>query len=586
MGPAMRRRFDVCNGDADGLCAVLQWRLHEPAAATLVTGLKREIDLLQRVPRDAADEVLVCDLSMQRNRVALMQLLEAGVAVRYFDHHAAGEVPQHAKLETHLEFGSEVCTSLLMDRHLGGRHRNWAVVGAYGDDLVAAADRLAAAAGLDATQRAGLRRLGQAINYNAYGEAAEDVLIAPERLYPILARWPDPLDLIAREPIVDALDAQRLCRPGAGPGAAASLGRRTRAGDRPARCAMEPPSDRLPGQRTGKHTAAAGAGRAADPAHGRLQRQRAGAARHAVRRQPAVRSLRRQRTCRGGGHRRPARAGRRSVHPGLRSRPLGSGGLRPLRKLNTTACRRPQAARQGGAQTGFESCCSSRSTPRATFASGAGRRAGPERCRPTKTGAFEDGEHKVRPLVDPRGDDAYVVTSLHGGPHDSPHDKLCRLLLFIATLREHGAARVTAVVPYLAYARKDRQTKPFDPVTLRYVAQLFEAVGTGAGDRARGAQRGGVPERVPLHDAAPGGAPGVRRAWPRTAPATARWPWRRRTRAASSARSCGASPSSNAWHGRCGFAMVDKRRSAGVVTQLRPGGRRRGRQRRCCCSTT
>lgn len=91
---------------------------------------------------------------------------------------------------------------------------------------------------------------------------------------------------------------------------------------------------------------------------------------------------------------------------------------------------------------------------------------------------FEDGEHKLRPLLDPRGSDAYVVYSLHGGPQDSPHDKLCHLLMFIATLREHGAARVTAVVPYLAYARKDRQTKPFDPVTLRYVAQLFEAVGT------------------------------------------------------------------------------------------------------------
>ncbi|HSM22434.1 MAG TPA: ribose-phosphate diphosphokinase [Rubrivivax sp.] len=91
---------------------------------------------------------------------------------------------------------------------------------------------------------------------------------------------------------------------------------------------------------------------------------------------------------------------------------------------------------------------------------------------------FEDGEHKLRPLVDPRGDDAYVVCSLHGGPQDSPHDKLCRLLFFMATLREHGAARVTAVVPYLAYARKDRRTQPLDPVTLRYVAQLFEAVGT------------------------------------------------------------------------------------------------------------
>ena len=63
---------------------------------------------------------------------------------------------------------------------------------------------------------------------------------------------------------------------------------------------------------------------------------------------------------------------------------------------------------------------------------------------------FEDGEHKLRPLADPRGRDAYVVASLHGGPVDSPQDKLCLLLMFIATLREHGAARVTAVVPYLA----------------------------------------------------------------------------------------------------------------------------------------
>jgi ribose-phosphate pyrophosphokinase len=91
---------------------------------------------------------------------------------------------------------------------------------------------------------------------------------------------------------------------------------------------------------------------------------------------------------------------------------------------------------------------------------------------------FEDGECKLRPLTDPRGDDAYVLFGLHGGPRDSPHDKLCRLLMFIATLHEHGAARVTAVLPYLAYARKDQRTKPFDPVGLRYVAQLFEAVGT------------------------------------------------------------------------------------------------------------
>jgi ribose-phosphate pyrophosphokinase len=93
---------------------------------------------------------------------------------------------------------------------------------------------------------------------------------------------------------------------------------------------------------------------------------------------------------------------------------------------------------------------------------------------------FEDGEYKLRPLGPAAEADVYVVQSLHGGPEQSASDKLCRLLFFIATLKDCGARQVTAVVPYLCYARKDRRTKPQDPVTLRYVAALFEAVGTDA----------------------------------------------------------------------------------------------------------
>jgi ribose-phosphate pyrophosphokinase len=93
---------------------------------------------------------------------------------------------------------------------------------------------------------------------------------------------------------------------------------------------------------------------------------------------------------------------------------------------------------------------------------------------------FEDGEHKARPLVSVRGEDVYVVQSLHGDAQASGDDKLVRLLFFCGALRDHGAARVTALVPYLAYGRKERQTKPFDPVSTRYLAQLFEAVGVNA----------------------------------------------------------------------------------------------------------
>jgi ribose-phosphate pyrophosphokinase len=93
---------------------------------------------------------------------------------------------------------------------------------------------------------------------------------------------------------------------------------------------------------------------------------------------------------------------------------------------------------------------------------------------------FEDGEHKVRSLVSVRDSDVFVLHSLYGDRAQSGNDKLCRLLFFIGALKDAGAARVTAVVPYLAYSRKDQKTKARDPVTTRYVAALFEAVGTDA----------------------------------------------------------------------------------------------------------
>ena len=97
---------------------------------------------------------------------------------------------------------------------------------------------------------------------------------------------------------------------------------------------------------------------------------------------------------------------------------------------------------------------------------------------PHEERAFDDGEHKTRPLVSVRGRDVFVIQSLHSDADESGNDKLVRLLFFVGALKDASAGRVTAVAPYLAYARKDRKTKARDPVTTRYVAALFEAVGT------------------------------------------------------------------------------------------------------------
>lgn len=91
---------------------------------------------------------------------------------------------------------------------------------------------------------------------------------------------------------------------------------------------------------------------------------------------------------------------------------------------------------------------------------------------------FEDGEHKTRALQNVRGRDVFVIQSLYGEPGASVNDKLCRLLFFIGALKDASAQRVTALLPYLCYARKDRKTKSRDPVTTRYLARLLEAVET------------------------------------------------------------------------------------------------------------
>jgi hypothetical protein len=190
----------VFNGDADGLCALQQLRLSGPRAAAgaerLVTGVKRDIALLDRVQPAAGDACTVLDVSLDVNRAGLLALLEGGVKVRYFDHHFAGDIPAHAGLEAHIDLSPTVCTSLLVDRHLYGRCRNWAIVGAYGDSLTAEADALARVAGLapDAAER--LKALGIAINYNAYGETVDDLHVPPVELAAEMLPFAEPLDFL------------------------------------------------------------------------------------------------------------------------------------------------------------------------------------------------------------------------------------------------------------------------------------------------------------------------------------------------------------------------------------------------------
>ncbi len=184
--------FYAFNGDADGLCALQQLRLEDPRTSTLVTGVKRDIELVARVPAKAGDECVVLDVSLDVNRAGLLAVLAAGAKVRYFDHHHAGEVPNDPGLEPHLDPSPTVCTSLLVDRYLGGRRRLWAVVGTFGDSLTEEGSALAREAGLSDADARSLKDLGVCINYNAYGETVADLHVPPMALAEELRPFEDP----------------------------------------------------------------------------------------------------------------------------------------------------------------------------------------------------------------------------------------------------------------------------------------------------------------------------------------------------------------------------------------------------------
>ncbi|MGI9301396.1 MAG: acetyltransferase, partial [Gammaproteobacteria bacterium] len=163
------KHFDVFNGDADGICALHQLRLAAPRDSELVTGVKRDIDLLKRVEAGEGDCVTVLDISLDKNREALERLLDRGANVLYFDHHFPGGVPEHANLDATIDTAAGVCTSLLVDDYLEGRYRAWAIAAAFGDNLDDVARDVANDAGLTTVRQTQLRELGIYINYNAYG---------------------------------------------------------------------------------------------------------------------------------------------------------------------------------------------------------------------------------------------------------------------------------------------------------------------------------------------------------------------------------------------------------------------------------
>lgn len=197
--------YHVFNGDADGLCSIVPlYRCAPDDDAIIVTGRKRDIQLLSRVPAAQGDHVTVLDISMRSNRHDLRRILDAGATVFYADHHNAGDIPDHPNLDAHINTASEVCTAIIVDQHLGGTYRGWTVTGAFGDNFPKIARQLAHGHELPLAQ---LERLGILLNYNGYGASVDDLHFDPAALYKYMRAFDTPMAFMSeRADIYNQLD--------------------------------------------------------------------------------------------------------------------------------------------------------------------------------------------------------------------------------------------------------------------------------------------------------------------------------------------------------------------------------------------
>ena len=198
--------FDIFNGDADGIFALHQYRLHDPLPKPfLLTGVKRDICLLSQLEDCHQCSLAVFDISLDSNRASLLKILQQDNKVTYFDHHFAGTKIVNLGLQTHIDTNPTICTSLIVNRVLNNHYGLWAICGAFGDNLPGPAQELAKAFHLNAKKIDSLHQLGELFNYNGYGSTLEDLLFHPRELYEAIKPFTDPFEYLENSPQVKIL---------------------------------------------------------------------------------------------------------------------------------------------------------------------------------------------------------------------------------------------------------------------------------------------------------------------------------------------------------------------------------------------
>ncbi len=192
--------YDVFNGDADGIFALHQLRLQNPdSTSTLITGVKRDIKLLQNIRNCNNSYITTLDISLDSNRESLETLLkDESNKITYIDHHFAGDIPDSKQLTTHINTSAETCTSLIVNDLLDNQYADWAICGAFGDNLHQSALRLCEQLEFSSDQVQQLQEIGELFNYNGYGNTLDDLHFHPADLYKAIQSYTNVFEFLAQ----------------------------------------------------------------------------------------------------------------------------------------------------------------------------------------------------------------------------------------------------------------------------------------------------------------------------------------------------------------------------------------------------
>jgi hypothetical protein len=189
--------YGFFNGDADGICSILQFIQSGFTIEHFFTGHKRDQALLRHGEALHNANILAFDVELAKNMDSVKKILNNGCAVTWFDHHGSGEesiFSEYINFFPNIDHSPDINTSLIVYNFLNNQNLlRWAIVGLFGDNIDNTALFYCKSLNLSTEETSSLSEIGKLINYNSYGESLSDLIMNPMDILHQAKQFIDPV---------------------------------------------------------------------------------------------------------------------------------------------------------------------------------------------------------------------------------------------------------------------------------------------------------------------------------------------------------------------------------------------------------